>query len=85
MDSTIRRFDRSSVRLEEFVNRLDSLSITAGEFADRLNNPDGTLSLLLEDGRLYDDLRRTADNIDDLIKDIRANPRKYINLTVELF
>jgi len=41
--------------------------------------------LLLEDRRLYDDLRHTADNIDDLIQDIRDNPRKYINLKVELF
>ena len=43
------------------------------------------MQLLMEDRRLYDDLRRTADNVDDLINDIRANPRKYINLKVELF
>lgn len=85
VDSTLQRVDRVSVLLEQFVIRLDSLSQTAREFAETVTNSDGTLQALLEDRRLYDDLRKTADNIDDLIADVRANPRKYINLTVELF
>jgi len=85
VDSSVQRFDRVTINLERFTDQLDSLSMSAREFAEVLNNPDGTVKLLLEDRRLYDDLRRTADNIDDLINDIRANPRKYINLTLELF
>jgi len=85
VDSTINRFDRVSTNLEQVVSRLDTLSMSARAFADNLNNPDGTVQLLLEDRRLYDDLRQTADNIDDLINDIRANPRKYINFTLEIF
>jgi len=85
VDSTIRRFDRASTRLETLVARLDTLSISARKFADRLDNNDGTLQALVDDRRLYDDLRQAADNLDDLINDIRANPKKYINLTVELF
>ncbi len=85
IDSTVTRLDRTSAQLEQFTYQLDTLSIAAREFADKINNPDGTLQLLLEDRRLYDDLRQTADNIDDLVKDIRANPRKYINLKVEIF
>ncbi len=85
VDSSAARMDRLTINLEEFVIKLDTLSMSARDFADRLNNPDGTLQLMLEDRRLYDDLRRTADDIDDLIKDIKADPRKYINLKVELF
>lgn len=85
VDSSAQRFDRVTMKMERFVDQLDTLSASAREFAETLNNPDGTVQLLLEDRRLYDDLRRTADNIDDLINDIRANPRKYINLTLELF
>lgn len=85
VDSTMLRMDRISVRLEDFISGLDTLSLAAREFADKLNNPDGSLQLLLEDGRLYDDLRKTADGIDDLVQDIRANPGKYINLKIELF
>jgi len=85
VDSSAQRFDRVTMKLERFVDQLDTLSTSAREFAESINNPDGTVQLLLEDRRLYDDLRRTADNIDDLIKDIRTNPRKYMNLTVKLF
>jgi len=85
IDSTAERVDRIGQKLERFVDQLDTLSTTARNFADRLENEDGTLQLLVEDRRLYDDLRRTADNLDDLITDIRADPRKYINLKVELF
>ncbi|HOP06538.1 MAG TPA: MlaD family protein [candidate division Zixibacteria bacterium] len=85
VDSTAIRFDRASQRIEMLVYQLDTLAMSAREFADGLNNPDGTMRLLMDDRRLYDDLRRTADNIDDLVTDIRANPRKYINLKLELF
>ncbi len=85
IDSTTERFARASSRLESFVDQLDTLSMSAREFADRMNSPEGTLQLLMEDRRLYDDLRKTTNNLDDLINDIRANPKKYINLTVEIF
>lgn len=85
VDSSVQRFDRTTAGLETLVQRLDSLSLSARTFAETLNSPDGTLQMLLEDRRLYDDLRKTADNLDDLISDIRANPRKYITLSVELF
>ncbi len=85
IDSTFTRFDRTSLRVEEIVTVLDTVSLSARAFARRLDNPDGSLQLLMEDRRLYDDLRRTADNVDDLINDIRANPRKYINFTLKIF
>lgn len=85
VDSTLTRFDRASTTLEQFVNQLDTLATTARKFVDAVDQQEGTLQLLLEDRKLYDDLRRTTDNLDDLINDIRANPRKYINLKVELF
>ncbi len=85
VDSTMTRFDRSSIQIEKIVAVLDTVSLSARQFADQLDNPEGSLQMLLQDRRLYDDLRQTADNIDDLITDIRENPRKYINLKVELF
>lgn len=85
IDSTAVRIDRITGNMENLITQLDSLSLSFRQFADNINNPEGTLQLLTEDRRLYDDLRKTADNIDDLITDIKANPRKYINLKVEIF
>jgi phospholipid/cholesterol/gamma-HCH transport system substrate-binding protein len=85
VDSIMHRADRASAKLEVFTNRMDSLSVSIKEFADILVNNDGTLQMLVQDRTLYDDLRKTSKNLDDLISDIRTNPRKYINLKVELF
>ena len=85
VDSAAVRMDRITYKLDHFTNRLDSLATAFRQFADDLNNPEGSLQLLMEDRRLYDDLRRTADNIDALVQDMRANPKKYIDLKVELF
>jgi phospholipid/cholesterol/gamma-HCH transport system substrate-binding protein len=85
VDSSMDRIDRMSVNLERFVFQLDTLAQSAREFADYVNQNEGTMQLLLEDRRLYDDLRRTADNIDDLVTDIRKDPQKYISLKVEIF
>jgi phospholipid/cholesterol/gamma-HCH transport system substrate-binding protein len=85
VDSVTSRVDRVTVELENFVHQLDTLSAAAREFAESLNNPDGSLKLLMDDRRLYDDLRKTADNIDDLIADIKANPKKYLTVRVSVF
>jgi phospholipid/cholesterol/gamma-HCH transport system substrate-binding protein len=85
LDTTMNHINNAAVQADTIIANLVFVSETARAFADKLENGDGTLQLLVDDRRLYDDLRKTADNIDDLIGDIRANPRKYINFTVELF
>lgn len=85
VDSVAHRVDRVTIELEKFVQQLDTLSSAAREFANSMNNPEGSLKLLMDDRRLYDDLRKTADNIDDLIQDIKANPKKYLAVKVSVF
>lgn len=55
--------------------RLDTIST-------RLNNKDGTLSKLATDKELYDNLKKTTKDMDELIKDIQANPKKYLSIKV---
>ena len=85
IDTLMGDLNKSVAGIDSVVADLAQVAATARAFADNLENGDGSLQLLVDDRRLYDDLRRAASNIDDLIKDIRANPRKYINFTVELF
>jgi phospholipid/cholesterol/gamma-HCH transport system substrate-binding protein len=85
VDSIANRVDRVSLELEKFVQQLDTLSSAAREFAESINNPEGSLKLLMDDRRLYDDLRQTADNIDDLVTDIRNDPKKFLTVKVSVF
>lgn len=85
VDSAMMRVDDVSGRMRSIIEDLEYVAKTARDFADNLNKGDGTLQMLVDDRRLYDDLRKTADNLDDLINDIRENPKRYIQLKVELF
>ncbi len=48
--------------------------------SDQLNNPNGTLGQLMQNPELYDRLSRVAADIDSLIIDIKANPKRYISI-----
>ncbi len=85
IDSTISRIDRASLGLNSLLINLDSMALSVRSITDDFESQDGTVQALLEDRRLYDELRQTLDNFDELIEDIRANPSKYIDLKIELF
>ncbi|MCK5126860.1 MAG: MCE family protein [candidate division Zixibacteria bacterium] len=85
LDNASENFETASVRFMSMLDDLDSASVSLKSFAADLDQSDGTLRMLLEDRRLYDDLRTTSHRLDSLVMDIRENPKKYINFTVELF
>jgi len=85
VDTSAGRLDRSTDRIEKFTYQLDTISVSARKFAKMLEQEDGTLPLLMQDRRLYDDLRKTASSLDDLVRDIREHPKRYINVKVGLF
>lgn len=45
-----------------------------------LNSTNGTLGKLINDPSLYYQLNRVAADIDSLINDVKANPKRYINI-----
>lgn len=85
VDTAVRNFDAASRRLVQLVADMEEASTKLKSFATDLDQSEGSLRLLMEDRRLYDDVRRTAQNLDSLVTDIRQDPKKYINFTVEIF
>jgi phospholipid/cholesterol/gamma-HCH transport system substrate-binding protein len=85
VDTIVQNVDVAAKRLVTLTQDLEEASTRFKTFASDLNNSKGSLQLFMNDPRLYDDLRRTAQNIDSLVVDIRKNPRKYISFSVELF
>ena len=69
LDSTIQSLSRASANL-------DSISY-------KINSGQGTAGQLVNNKELYEDLKKTNKQLQDLIADIKANPKKY--LTVEIF
>lgn len=69
------RIDAALARLETASARLDSLMAKA-------ESSQGTVGKLLNDKTLYEDMKRTVADVDDLVKDIKANPKKYLTISV---
>lgn len=50
------------------------------QLSNQLNSPNGTLGQLMHNPELYNRLNRVTADIDSLILDIKANPKRYISI-----
>lgn len=73
------------VDVEKLNNTIDRLSIAA----DKLNgvisgiqNGEGSLGKLAKDEELYRNLNQSSANLNSLIIDLKANPKRYLNFSV---
>ena len=48
----------------------------------RVDKGEGTLGLLLNDDKLYNDLQKSATELNKLLEDIRVNPKRYVRISV---
>jgi phospholipid/cholesterol/gamma-HCH transport system substrate-binding protein len=63
----------------------DSLQATINQLkgiAGKLNSNEGTLGALMNDKTLYDRFSKTALGLEILLDDIRAHPKRYVNVSV---
>lgn len=73
------------VDVQKLNNTIDKLSLTS----DKLNNVisgiqngEGSLGKLAKDEQLYQNLNETSANLNELVKDMKANPKRYVNFSV---
>ena len=85
--TTIDKYGRvaDEVDVQKLNNTIDKLSLTA----DKLNgiisgiqNGEGSLGKLAKDEQLYQNLNESSANLNSLILDLKANPKRYLNFSV---
>ncbi len=65
-------------RLEETMTRLDNV-------LDKVNSGEGTLGQLLLNPALYESMDGTMREVQGMMKDFRANPKKFLTIQLKLF
>jgi len=69
----------------ELYNRLSSMADRLDKVTTALQQGEGTAGQLLHDRQLYENMNGAVNELRSLVKDIRADPRKYLNVRVSLF
>jgi phospholipid/cholesterol/gamma-HCH transport system substrate-binding protein len=82
IDSTMKNFRRSSESLTRIASNLDETSARANNLIGGIERGEGNAGKLLRDTLLYRDLRGLVTQADSVLADLKANPRKYINLKI---
>jgi phospholipid/cholesterol/gamma-HCH transport system substrate-binding protein len=82
LQTTVDNFGEASVKLDNVVTTLDTISISLKKLTSKIEKGEGTLGQLVNDTTLYEQIKKTTQHVDDLIQDIKKNPKKYLKVTV---
>ncbi|MES2177614.1 MAG: MlaD family protein [Gemmatimonadota bacterium] len=82
IDSTMKNFRTASASLTRIASNLDSTSRRADSIVAGIQRGQGTVGKFLKDTLLYRDLRGLVSQADSVLADLKANPKKYINLRI---
>ncbi len=66
--------------LTSAINNADVTLKQASDIFTKINKGEGTMGMLVNNDSLYKKLDKTADDLDKLLKDVRLNPNRYINI-----
>jgi phospholipid/cholesterol/gamma-HCH transport system substrate-binding protein len=83
LDTMMTSFGEMSKDLPELVRKLRAVTDSLASITEKLQAGDNTLGALLSDRVLMDRLEKTVKDLDELVTDVRANPKRY--LKVEIF
>ena len=83
LETTLDNLNHASSDFQKITSTLEDLSTSLKSLSDKIEKGEGTLGQLINDETLYQDLKTTTRAIDELIEDIKKNPKRYFRF--ELF
>lgn len=72
----------ANLDLQRTLNKLDSAANQLKTGIAKINSNSGSIGLLLNDTKLYDNLSGTSNKINILLDDIRVHPKRYLTISV---
>lgn len=71
-----------AANLSGTLRRLNHILLQADSIAVKVNRGKGTIGGMVNDADLYYNLEEVSDNLNKLLVEFRANPKKFVNLSV---
>lgn len=72
----------ASIDVQGTLNKVNQTLESAHQFTEKLNSNQGSLGLLMNDTKLYDNLTSTMGHADSLVIDLKAHPKRYVHFSV---
>lgn len=72
----------ASLDVQGTLNKVNQTLESAHQFTEKLNSNQGSLGLLMNDTKLYDNLTSTMGHADSLVVDLKAHPKRYVHFSV---
>ena len=79
---TVKGLDSAAQDARELFSRLDSLMVRFDRISRNIEDGDNTVSHLLYEKKLYDDMVNAVTELDSLLEDVKAHPTKYFDFSV---
>ncbi len=73
------------LKSDELSNQLKATVSKIDLVIDKINSGQGTIGQLLVNPSLYDNLNGTSREMHELMKDFRANPKKFLRIKLSIF
>lgn len=72
----------ASLDVQGTLNKVNQTLESAHQFTEKLNSNQGSLGLLMNNTKLYDNLTSTMSHADSLVIDLKAHPKRYVHFSV---
>lgn len=72
----------ASLDVQGTLKKVNQTLESAHQFTEKLNSNQGSLGLLMNDTKLYDNLTSTMSHADSLVIDLKAHPKRYVHFSV---
>ena len=66
--------------LSETMANLQQTSESLSQLLKKLNSPESSMGMLLNDPGLYNNLNAASASLDSLLRDVKKNPKRYISI-----
>jgi phospholipid/cholesterol/gamma-HCH transport system substrate-binding protein len=74
--------DLSKTEIKATVDNANQAMKDVMEITNKINTGEGSLSQLIHDEKLYNNLTNASESLDQLVKDLKENPGKYLKISI---
>lgn len=72
----------ATTNIKETINNANKAVSELQAAVNKVNQGTGSIALLLNDDKLYNNLNKSASDLDKLMVDVKANPKRYVSFSV---